>query len=154
MHGPVVTWFEIMGKDSARLQRFYRDLFGWKLTPPIKEMGSYSMLERASAKPGIGGGIGEGDPRVSIYVEVADPEAYLEKASASGATILMPVTQIAPTTTIAMLRDPGGNVFGLLKAMPATRRSSAAKKTTKKVARPTRKKTTAASRGRRKTTRR
>ena len=52
-----VMWFEVMGKDSAGLQKFYRDVFGWKLTPPVKEMGNYSMLERPDT--GIGGGIGE-----------------------------------------------------------------------------------------------
>ena len=31
-----VMWFEVMGKDSAGLQRFYREVFGWKLTPPVK----------------------------------------------------------------------------------------------------------------------
>ena len=94
-----VAWFEIIGKDSAGLQKFYRDVFGWKLTPPVKEMGNYSMLERPEA--GIGGGIGEGDARVSVYVETADPQAMVDKAVASGARLIMPVTQITPTTTIA-----------------------------------------------------
>ena len=59
-----VTWFEVMGKDSAGLQKFYRDVFGWKLSPPVKEMGNYSMLERPET--GIGGGFGEGDARVTV----------------------------------------------------------------------------------------
>src|SRR5205823_115383 len=108
-----VKWFEVMGKDSAGLQRFYRDVFGWKLSPPVKEMGNYSMLERPDA--GIGGGFGEGDARVSVYIEVADPQRFVDKAVASGATVLMPVTTITPTTTIAMLLDPAGNTFGVMK---------------------------------------
>ena len=135
-----VTWFEIIGKDSIGLQRFYRDVFGWKLTPPVKELGNYSMLERPDT--GIGGGFGEGDARVSVYVEVAEPQRFVDKAVAAGATLLMPVTTITPTTTIAMLTDPAGNTFGVLKAQPAqrktTRRASAPK-----TARP-RKKSTAA----------
>lgn len=130
-----VTWFEIMGKDSARLQRFYRETFGWKMTPPVKEMGNYSMLAMSDAKPGIGGGIGEGDPRVSVYVEVPDIEASLKKAIAGGATQLMGVTSVTPTTTIAMLTDPAGNVFGLLKAQPAPRRT-ATRRTASTSARP------------------
>ena len=148
-----VTWFEIMGKDSARLQTFYRDVFGWKLTPPVKEMGNYSTLAQAAAKPGIGGGIGEGDARVSVYVEVAEPQSYVDKAVASGARLIMPVTTITPTTTIAMLVDPAGNTFGVLKAQRAPRKATArrsAAKTTKRAS--ARKKTT--SRARRKTTRR
>ncbi|HEX9496025.1 MAG TPA: VOC family protein, partial [Candidatus Limnocylindria bacterium] len=143
-----VMWFEIMGTDSARLQKFYGDLFGWKLTPPIKEMGNYSMLERPAS--GIGGGIGEGDARMSVYIESADPQRLVDKAVAAGALLLMPVTQITPTTTIAMLKDPAGNTFGVMKAAQARRKTT--KRTT--AAKPTRprKKATAA-RGRAKSTR-
>src|SRR5204862_6865744 len=116
-----VMWFEVMGKDSIGLQRFYRDVFGWKLTPPVKEMGNYSMLERPDV--GIGGGFGEGDARVSVYVEVPEPQRFVDKAVAAGATVLMPVTQITPTTTIAMLLDPAGNTFGVMKPPPAQRKT-------------------------------
>jgi hypothetical protein len=137
-----VMWFEIMGKDSAGLQRFYRDVFGWKMTPPVKEMGNYSMLERPDT--GIGGGFGEGDPRVSVYIETPDPQRFVDKAVASGATVLMPVTQITPTTTIAMLMDPAGNTFGVMKPPSAGAQRKTTKRTTaSKTARP-RKKATAA----------
>jgi predicted enzyme related to lactoylglutathione lyase len=135
-----VMWFEVMGRDSAGLQRFYREVFGWKMTPPVKEMGNYSMLERPDT--GIGGGFGEGDPRVSVYIETPDPQRFVDKAVASGATVLMPVTQITPTTTIAMLMDPAGNTFGVMKPPPAQRKTT--KRTTAaKTTRP-RKKSTAA----------
>lgn len=143
-----VMWFEIMGRDSAGLQRFYREVFGWKMTPPIKEMGNYSMLERPAT--GIGGGIGEGDARVSVYIETADPQRVVDKAVAAGATLLMPVTPITPTTTIAMLADPSGNTFGLMKP-PSRQRKSTARTAGTKATRP-RTKSTAAS-GRKKTAR-
>jgi uncharacterized protein len=131
-----VMWFEVMGKDSAGLQRFYREVFGWKLTPPVKEMGNYSMLERPDT--GIGGGFGEGDPRVSVYIETTDPQRFVDKAVASGATVLMPVTQITPTTTIAMLLDPAGNTFGVMKP-PSAERRTAKRTTASKAARPRKK---------------
>ena len=117
-----VTWFEIIGKDSSGLHKFYREVFGWKLTPPVAEMGNYSMVE--DHEPGIGGGIGEGDARVSIYIETSDPQGLVDKAARAGARILMPVTTITPTTTIAMLLDPAGNTFGVLKANPRPRRTA------------------------------
>ena len=48
-----VVWFEVMGDDSARLQSFYRGLFGWKIdaSNPMK----YGMVEAASGR-GIPGG--------------------------------------------------------------------------------------------------
>jgi predicted enzyme related to lactoylglutathione lyase len=135
-----VMWFEVMGKDSIGLQRFYRDVFGWTLTPPVKELGNYSMLERPDT--GIGGGFGEGDARVSVYIEVAEPQRFVDRAVAAGATVLMPVTQITPTTTIAMLTDPAGNTFGVMKPPPAQRKTTT-RTTASKTTRP-RKKSTAA----------
>jgi uncharacterized protein len=137
-----VTWFEIMGKDSTSLQRFYRETFGWKMTPPVKEMGNYSMLERPDR--GIGGGLGEGDARVSVYMECSDPQSVVDKAVAAGARLLMPVTQITPTTTIAMLMDPAGNTFGVMKAPSTTQRKTTKRTTAAKTTRPRKKTTTSA----------
>ena len=115
MSNPVVH-FELMGKDAIALQKFYADVFDWKLSAPLPEFGNYSLLE--SEDKGIGGGIGEGDPRVTVYIEVDEPQAYLDKAVRAGATVLMPVTTIMEGTTIAMFSDPAGNITGILKAEP------------------------------------
>lgn len=111
-----VMHFEVMGKDAIALQRFYASVFGWKLSAPEAEFGNYSLFDNEGK--GIGGGIGEGDPRVSVYIEVDDPQAYLDRAVAAGAKVLMPVTQIMEGTTIAMFADPAGNIMGILKAQP------------------------------------
>ena len=113
-----VTWFEIIGPDAKAIQKFYRDTFGWTMTPPTgEEMGYYSMLTNHA--PGIGGGLGQGGPaRVSVYIEAADPQKLLDKAIANGATMMMPVMAVTPDTTIAMFSDPAGNTVGLLKANP------------------------------------
>ena len=112
-----VTWFEIIGNDPIRLQKFYADIFGWKLSPPVPEMGNYSMLDNEGR--GIGGGIGGtmgGPTRVTIYVEVDDPDAYLQKATQAGGQTLMPTTNVTEGVTIAMFADPEGHVIGLLKS--------------------------------------
>ncbi len=116
MANPVIH-FEIIGKDAIRLHKFYANTFGWKLGPPATEFGNYSLVDNQGQ--GIGGGIGGGDPRVTVYIQVDDPQAYLDKAVKAGAKMLMPVTQIMEGTTIAMFADPEGNVMGLLKANPA-----------------------------------
>jgi predicted enzyme related to lactoylglutathione lyase len=125
-----VTWFEIIGKDPVKLQKFYSDVFGWKLTPPDPRMGNYSLLEDGGKgiRGGVGGTLGDGSEggpevlakgRVTIYIEVADPQAYLDKVSRAGGKVLMPVTEITEGTTIALFADPGGNITGLLKAVAA-----------------------------------
>jgi predicted enzyme related to lactoylglutathione lyase len=111
-----VTWFEITGEDTAKLQKFYTDVFDWKLTPPDPAMGNFSML--TAEANGIGGGLGGtlgGPARVTIYIEVDDPQAYLDKATKAGATVVMPVSVITPEVTIAMFTDPVGHITGLLK---------------------------------------
>ena len=112
MPNPVMH-FELIGKDAIALQKFYADLFDWKLSPPMAEFGNYSLLDNEGR--GIGGGIGEGDPRVTVYIEVDDPQAYLDRAAKAGATVLMPVSKVTEDTTIALFADPAGNVTGLLK---------------------------------------
>lgn len=113
-----VTWFEILGEDPIKLQKFYGDVFGWKLRPPLPQMGNYSILDNEDQ--GIPGGIGgvmEGSPhRVTVYIEVDDPQGYLNRAEGAGATVVMPVTEITEGTTLALFTDPDGNVIGLLKA--------------------------------------
>lgn len=114
-----VTWFEIIGGDAAKLQKFYGEVFGWKLSPPNPEMGNYSQIENEGQ--GINGGIGgeaSDSARVSVYIEVDNPSAYLEKVNQAGGKTLMPETQIMPHVTIAMFADPEGNVTGLMKANP------------------------------------
>lgn len=54
-----VAHFEIIGKDAIKLQKFYSDVFGWKLSPPNPEFGNYSLVDNEGQ--GIGGG-GPDDP--------------------------------------------------------------------------------------------
>ena len=113
-----ITWFELIGTDPIKLQKFYKDVFNWKLGVPAgPEMGNYSMLD--NEKKGIGGGVGgamDGKPRVTIYIEVDSPKAYLTKATKAGAKVIMPETTVMEGVTIAMFTDPAGNIMGLLKS--------------------------------------
>jgi uncharacterized protein len=107
-----IAHFEIMGKDAIRLQAFYASVFDWKLSPPMPEMGNYSLFD--SEGQGIGGGIGEGDPRVTVYIQVGDLQAYVERVTQAGGRMLMPPTPVTDTVTIALFADPEGNTIGLL----------------------------------------
>jgi hypothetical protein len=109
-----VMHFEIHGKDGKRLQEFYASLFGWKIDAnnPMQ----YGLV---SPEPGgIGGGIAQSPtaPRVTVYVEVADPAEALRKAERLGAKTLMEPHDVPGGPRIAMFEDPEGNAIGLLKA--------------------------------------
>jgi len=121
MSNPVIH-FEIIGKGAIELQKFYADVFGWKLSPPVPEMGNYSLFDNEGR--GIGGGIGESGPeggvtsRVTIYIQVDDPQAYLDKATQAGGKTIMPATAMGESITFAMFADPEGNIIGLYKGNP------------------------------------
>ena len=111
-----VTWFEVVGRDGPALRSFYSTLFGWKLEE-LPEM-NYAMADTGGA---IGGGIGQtddGSGHVTFYVEVDDPQAYLDRAEALGGSTVMPVTEL-PMVTLALFTDPEGHLIGIVKARPA-----------------------------------
>ncbi len=112
MGNPVVH-FEIMGTDAARTQAFYRELFGWRINADNEF--NYGLVDKEEG--GIGGGVGatpEGRPVVTVYVQVPDPQAALDKAVALGAAVAMPVTEM-PMVTMALFTDPDGNLVGIVK---------------------------------------
>ncbi len=110
-----VTWFEITGKDGKKLQDFYSGVFGWNID--ANNQMSYGMVDNAGQ--GIGGGISGGDGsrnQVTFYVEVDDPQAYLNKIESKGGKTVMPVTEVPGMVIFAQFADPEGNVVGIVKA--------------------------------------
>jgi predicted enzyme related to lactoylglutathione lyase len=114
-----VSWFEIMGKDHQKTADFYKNLFGWQFNSvPMGPGELYHMMDPVDGK-GTGGGIGGemgGGARTTLYVEVDDPQKYLDKAVAQGGKVVMPVTEIPDMVTFAMFADPDGNVIGIHKS--------------------------------------
>ena len=114
--GRPIVHFEIMGNDAVRLQRFYAELFDWKIGEPAAEMGYYGLVDAGSS--GLPGGIGQdpsGTPRVTVYAQVPDLQATLDQAVARGGKVVMAPTEIPGIVTMAMLADPDGNLVGLVK---------------------------------------
>ena len=113
MPNPVIHW-EITGKDAPKLQQFYADLFGWNVDSnnPI----NYGLVD-TQTEDGINGGIAqeqEAAPRVTVYVQVDDLQAYLDKAESLGGKTILPPTVIPDTVTLAMFTDPEGNIMGMV----------------------------------------
>jgi uncharacterized protein len=103
--GAPVDWFEVIGADAARSQRFYAELFGWEVPE-----GAYAQVVA-----GIGGGIGAGGEArwATVYAAVADVEATLAKAESLGATRVYGPNPVDDHTETGAFRDPAGNVFGV-----------------------------------------
>jgi len=109
-----VIHVEVLGKDGPALQRFYGDVFGCPLN--TDNPGGYGMFDGGGE--GVGGGIGasnDGGPgHVTFYVHADDAAATLRHVEELGGRVLMPLTEIAPGTTIALFADPEGHVVGLM----------------------------------------
>lgn len=113
---PAVDWFEVLGPDAKALQKFYADLFDWKIEVAPDSAIEYGHIEPQGGK-GIGGGIGAsptGQPMTTIYAKVDDLEKYLEKAEKLGGKTVMQPMDVS-TIIFAQFADPKGNVFGLYK---------------------------------------
>jgi uncharacterized protein len=66
--GAPVVHFEIMGGKGNQLEKFYGELFGWKIDSnnPMK----YGVVDTGGGPGGINGGVGtsqDGNKRVSVY---------------------------------------------------------------------------------------
>ena len=118
-----VTHFEIQTKNSEKIQKFYKDLFAWKIQV-VPEMAGYGMVDTGAQGQGAGFGIGPimpgGKQMVTFYVDVASPKAYMDKAVKLGGKVVIPPTSI-PGVTYGLFADPDGNVIGVAKFKRAAR---------------------------------
>jgi predicted enzyme related to lactoylglutathione lyase len=112
MPNPIVHWEIVSPERGVQLQEFYRNLFGW--TIDADNPFNCGMVDTQSGL-GINGAVGpgEGPQRVTLFAQVDDLQAYLDKAERLGGTVMMPVTEISGVVTMALFSDPDGNVFGL-----------------------------------------
>ena len=125
-----VVHFEIHAKDLDRAQKFYGDVFGWKITDLGPQMGKYRMVSTGDDQPGaawrgINGGItprhgappAGGEP-VNAFVctiSVDNLDAYLGKVKTAGGSIAVDKMQVPTVGWLAYVKDPEGNLFGMLQ---------------------------------------
>ena len=110
MPHPVVH-FEIGGADGAKLQQFYRDAFDWAVDAdnPMQ----YGLVEAQGE--GIGGAVTAADaPGVTVYIQVDDLQAVLDRVGSLGGKTVQEITTIPGMVTMATFSDPEGNLVGLV----------------------------------------
>ncbi len=115
MPNPIVHW-ELNAADATKAQGFYAGVFGW--TIDSNNPMNYGLVQTNTGR-GADGGIThneDGPKGFTIYVEVDDLQAYLDKVVGLGGKVVMPVTVIPNMVTFALFADPEGNVMGLVKS--------------------------------------
>jgi predicted enzyme related to lactoylglutathione lyase len=118
----VFVWDELGTTDVDGAQRFYEDVFGWTTTDMGSEYGGYRMFQRGETR--IAGLMALPDasmhPLWQPYVAVDDADATTAKAKQLGGSALMEPMDVPKVGRIAVLRDPQGAVFGIIKPTPAS----------------------------------
>jgi predicted enzyme related to lactoylglutathione lyase len=113
MSHPVIH-FEFGTPDGSALAEFYHRLFGWEVQPSGPE---YWLL--APGEEGIAGGVlqttGGIPPYFTVYVAVDDLGVALSDAEKLGASRIVEPTTVPGVGSFAMIRDPAGNMIGLMR---------------------------------------
>ncbi len=107
-----VIHVEVTGKDGGALQSFYSDVFGWTLD--TNNPGGYGLHRDGDMTAGFGPTQDGGPGLVTFYVHADDPAGTLRKVEELGGKVIMPLTEVAPETTIALFADPEGHIVGLM----------------------------------------
>ena len=108
------NWFEVLGSDSGRTQRFYTELFGWTVGGADSSAPSYGMADTGAGR-GIQGGLGASEENhwATIYASVPDVEQTLAKAESLGGSRIYGPMAVDDHMQTGAFRDPAGNVFGV-----------------------------------------
>jgi len=118
----VFVWDELGTTDVDGAQRFYEDVFGWTTSDMGPDYGGYRIFNREET--GVAGLMTLVDasipPHWQPYVAVDDPDATPAMAGELGGSTLAQPTDVPNVGRIAVLRDPQGATFGILRPEPAS----------------------------------
>lgn len=109
-----LCWNELQARDLDAAKKFYPALFGWRM----KESEEYT--EWHLGENAVGGMLASKAPAEvpsywMPYFAVDDCGATVKKAEAGGATTVVPPMDIPNVGTFAVMFDPQGAVFAVIK---------------------------------------
>jgi uncharacterized protein len=118
----VFVWDELGTTDPDAAQRFYESVFDWTTEDMGPDHGGYRIFQRGETR--LGGLMALQDDAMPAlwqpYVAVENTDATAAKAKDLGGTALMEPMDVPGVGRIAVLRDPQGAVFGIIKPEPAS----------------------------------
>jgi len=117
-----LCWTELMTRDPQQATAFYTGLFQWEAE--AKDSGGFHYTEWWFNGTAVGGmmtmEVAASDEVPShwmSYFAVDDCDAKTEAAKAAGAEVLKPPTDIPDVGRFAVIRDPQGAVFCVIKLL-------------------------------------
>jgi len=125
-----LCWTELYTTNSDAATAFYRDVFGWQTEDMPFGPASYTVVSPAAGGENAShGGIMQLQPENLArgaasewhpYFEIADCDATAALATGRGATVLISPMDAEGVGRLAMLADPQGAVFAVIKSVPMT----------------------------------
>jgi predicted enzyme related to lactoylglutathione lyase len=119
-----LVWTELLTNDTNKAKAFYTGLFGWT-TETMPGVGmEYTIWKRDAKDMGTGGmmqitpEMGPLPPNWMVYFSVTDADAIVAKAKSLGAKVLVEPKDIPKVGRMAVLSDPTGAAFSILKPDP------------------------------------
>ena len=121
-HGDFV-WYELMTSDADAATAFYGPLFGWKVSNPGQDGMDYREIQAADGNH-IGGMLGltkdmtdhGAMPGWIGYISVNDVDTSIASIKADGGKLLMPPRDLEGVGRFAMVTDPQGMAFYVMKS--------------------------------------
>jgi uncharacterized protein len=119
-HGSFI-WYELMSKDPEASKKFYDDVVGWNIGPKMPGEIDYRMI--AAPDGNVGGVLRLSDEMIQHgarpiwlgYLGVGDVDGTIAKVAAAGGKVLMPAWNIPDVGRIAMVTDPQGIPFYVMR---------------------------------------
>jgi len=117
------VWNELGTNDPQKAGEFYSNVFGWTRQKFPDSPIDYTLFNNEDK--GIGGmyeitpEMGPIPPHWLVYFAVDDCDAKVQKATELGANVMKPAEDIPGIGRFAILIDPQGAAFALLKPQPA-----------------------------------
>ncbi len=115
-------WNELIVKDPEAVLAFYKAVAGWDVVK--QDMGGFTYYVFVSDDTMRGGMMaldpawGEVPPHWAVYFNVTDCDAVVAKAESLGAKVHMRPTDIPGVGRFAVIADPQGAVFSVIKMEP------------------------------------
>src|SRR4051812_38533630 len=120
-----LIWYELMTPDPDGAKAFYDAVVGWTVGEAAPEFNGYRTIGRSDG--GFAGGVlpltdemqqHGARPTWLGYIHVGDVDDALKSIEAAGGKTQMPATDIPNVGRIAMVTDPQGAPFYVMKPMP------------------------------------
>jgi uncharacterized protein len=115
----VFVWDELGTTDVDGAQRFYESVFGWTTKDMGADYGGYRIFHRSDDDPGVAGLMAYQQagppPYWHPYVGVEDADATVARAQELGATTIVGPMDVPKVGRFAVIQDPQGAVFGIIR---------------------------------------